>query len=40
MDFDEVDEILEVGERHHAVVDDAVDPYHAVFGVHFVGGVG
>jgi hypothetical protein len=42
MDFDEIDEVLdsEVGEGHHAVLADAVDPYHAVFDIHFVGDVG
>jgi hypothetical protein len=41
MDFDEIDESLdsEVGEGHRAVVADPVDPYHAVFDVHFVGDV-
>jgi len=42
VDFDEVDEVLdsEVGEGHHAVVADAIDPYHAVFDIHFVGDIG
>ena len=41
MDFDEIDEVVDskVGERHHAVVADSVDPDHAVFDVHFVGDV-
>jgi hypothetical protein len=38
---DGIDESLdsEVGEGHRAVVTDPVDPYHAVFDVHFVGDV-
>jgi hypothetical protein len=41
MDFEEVEEVLdsEVGEGHHTVVIDAVDPYDAVFDVDFVSDV-
>ncbi len=40
--FDEINEVLdsEVRDGHHAVFADAVDPYHTVFDVHFVGDVG
>lgn len=39
--FDEIDEGLdsEVREGHHAVLADAIDLYHAVFDIHFVGDV-
>ena len=41
MDLDQLDEVFdsEVGERHDAIVAEAVDPDHAVLRVHFVGDV-
>ena len=41
VDLDQLDEVFdaEVGERHDAVVAEAVDPDHAVFGVHFIGDI-
>jgi hypothetical protein len=37
--FDEIDQVFdsEVGERDYAVISEAVDPNHAVLGLHIVG---
>jgi len=39
VDLDQLDEVFdtEVGERHDAVVAEAVDPDHAVLDLHFIG---
>ena len=41
MDFDEIDEVVdsEVGQGQNGFFADAIDPYDAVLGVHFVGDV-